>query len=161
MACGLVLAASHLAGKLVPGCRLALAGPSPCTTHENELAATRPEPFAWVYRLNKSTAHPGKDLHTSRTTAHPGNGLAACSHSSCKNRRKECRLSAKKREGAPEGAVFCAPQILALPTQVPLWSVKCAAFNADLRTRHRHPAGLGVEGGEAPPPSPTQSGRWS
>ena len=44
MACGLVLAASHLAGELVLGCRLALAGPSPCVTHEIEPAATRRKP---------------------------------------------------------------------------------------------------------------------
>ena len=41
------------------------------------------------------------------------NGLAVGSHSSCKNRRRECRLSAKKRKGAPEGAVFCALRNLA------------------------------------------------
>ena len=53
MACGLVLAASHLAGELVRGCRLALAGPWPCMTHENEPAATGQEPFKWLYRIYK------------------------------------------------------------------------------------------------------------
>jgi len=53
MACGLVLDASHLAGELVRGCRLALAGPGPCMTHKIEPAATDPKPFAWLYRIYK------------------------------------------------------------------------------------------------------------
>ena len=53
MACGLVLDASHLAGELVRGCRLALAGPWPGETHEIEPAATGQEPFKWLYPIYK------------------------------------------------------------------------------------------------------------
>jgi len=53
MACGLVLDASHLAGELVRGCRLALAGPWPCVTHGIEPAADRQEPFKWLYPIYK------------------------------------------------------------------------------------------------------------
>jgi len=53
MACGLVLDASHLAGELVRGFRLALAGPRPGATHEIEPTATGQEPFKWLYRIYK------------------------------------------------------------------------------------------------------------
>ncbi len=62
---------------------------------------------------------PRKYLHTSKLTNPSRNGLAPCQPTSCKNRRKECRLPAKKREGAPEGAVFCALRNLALPPKCP------------------------------------------
>jgi len=113
---------------------------------------------------------PRIDLHTSRSTNHPGNGLAVCSPSSCKNRRRECSPAPKKGRETPEGAVFCALRNLALPPECLNRSVKCAAFNADLSTRHRHPAGLGevwrgtkcplqVPGGERGA-RPTGSGRF-
>jgi len=53
MACGLVLDALHLAGELVCGCRLALAGHWRGATHEIEPAATGQEPFTWLYRIYK------------------------------------------------------------------------------------------------------------
>jgi len=121
----------------------------PCTTHKNEPAATGHERF-------ESLPSPFKDLQISRTTNHPGNGLTVSSHSSCKNRRKECRLSAKKRKGAPEGAVFCALRNPARPPEFLSRSIKCAAFDADLVAA---PApcrsGGGSEGGEALPLIPT------
>ena len=132
LACGPVLAASHLAGELVRGCRLALAGPSPCTTHEIEPAATSQESAVWFYRLNKRAAHPCKDLHTSRTAVLLRNSLAVCSLSSCKNRRRECPLAPQRGREAPEGAVFCALRNLALPPECLCRSIKCAAFDADL-----------------------------
>ena len=99
---------------------------------------------------------PRKDLHMSRTIVHPGNGLAPCQPTSCKNRRRECRLPAKKREGAPEGAVFCALRNLELPAEYLNRSVKCAAFDADLKYPAPAPcrSGGGLEEGEAPPPFP-------
>ena len=131
-------------------------GRTPGTTHTSELAPDRREPFAWVYQITKMAAHPRKDLHTSRLAAYPCNGLAPCPPSSCKNRRRECRLSAKKRKGAPEGAVFCALRNPALPPEYLNRSTKCAAFDADLVAA---PApcrsGGGLEGDEVPPPIPT------
>jgi len=109
-------------------------GRTPGMTQTKELATDGHERFA-------SLPSPCIDLHTSVITENPGNGLAVGSHSSCKNRRRECRLPAKKREGAPEGAVFCALRNLELPPEFLSRSVKCAAFDADLSTRHRHPAG--------------------
>jgi len=53
LACGLVLDASHLAGELVRGFRLALAGPWRGATHKNEPAATGQEPFTWLYPIYK------------------------------------------------------------------------------------------------------------
>jgi len=99
---------------------------------------------------------PRKDFHMSRTIVHPGNGLAPCQPTSCKNRRRECRLPAKKREGAPEGAVFCA---LRNPEYPPNFLV--GAPNAQHLMRIFYPApapcrsGGGLEEGEEPPPSPT------
>mgnify|MGYP007116714462 CR=1 FL=1 len=100
---------------------------------------------------------PCKDLHMSRLTKPFCNGLAVSSHSSCKNRRRECRLPAKKREGAPEGAVFCALRNLVLPPEFLNRSTKCAAFDADLKYPAPAPcrSGGGSEGGETPPPIPT------
>jgi len=53
MACGLVLDASHLAGELALGYRLALAGPRPGATHEIAPATTGQESFKWLYPIYK------------------------------------------------------------------------------------------------------------
>jgi len=76
MACGLVLDASHLAGelaltrsRLVLGCRLALAGPWPGATHENEPAATGQKTVQVALPdIQNGLKRPRKDLHTSGIT---------------------------------------------------------------------------------------------
>ncbi len=71
LACGLVLDALHLAKKLaltrsrlVRGCRLALASPSPGMTHQNEPAATGREPFTWLYRLFRMACQDSAKIST-------------------------------------------------------------------------------------------------
>ena len=120
MACGLVLDASYLAGELVCGCRLALAGPWPCMTHKNELAATGQEPFKWLYRIYKATCQAPVKISTRADLRHPlatvlrsalsppaktGGGSAAFPQKSGKARRKE-------RYFAPSGTSNDLPNVL-------------------------------------------------
>ena len=97
------------------------------------IRARRPGTFA-------SLPSPCIDLHMSRPANHPGNGLTVSSHSSCKNRRKECPPAPQKGRERPEGAVFCALRNLALPTQV-LVGASNAQHLMRISSRHRHPAG--------------------
>ena len=116
-------------------------GRAPCMTQTRAFSPDGQAPPAWLYQSYKVAAHLCKDLHTSRPTKHPGNGLASCTPSSCKNRRRECSPAPKKGRETPEGAVFCALRNPAFPPEYLNRSTKCAAFDADLSTRHRHPAG--------------------
>ena len=128
----------------------------PLTMHDprNRICRNRPGIFSVVLSDNENgLPSPCKDLHTSVTTAHPCNGLAVSSHSSCKNRRKECSPAPKKGRETPEGAVFCALRNLSTtPRTSPV-----GALNAQRSMRISYPApapcrsGGGSEGDEGPP----------
>jgi len=151
------LARVHLCGscpacgpELVPGCRLALAGPGPGATHKNDLAARPPGRFRKPAKPGYRSPHEQSDRVVLATVlrsvlippAKTGGRSAVFPQKSGKTRRRE-------RYFAPPGTSALPPEFLSR-------SVKCAAFDADLVAA---PApcrsGGGLEEGEAPPPIPT------